>query len=419
MEELQIQYLLAGSVSSPAGFLAAAGHAGLRKTSQPDVALVVSHTPCSAAGMFTTNQVVAAPVTVCRETLASHANHIYGVVANAKNANACTGEPGLTNARLMQQLAAQAAADQLNMPELTAEHFLVLSTGVIGQQMPMDKIATGIAAASQKLSSEGGLDAAKAIMTTDTFAKHLAVQVQLQDGLVTIGGMAKGAGMIHPNMATMLALLTTDAQISAPLLQGLLHHAVTQSFNCVSVDGDTSTNDTILILANGQSGVGLGSAADVETFQTALNGLTLTLAKMIVQDGEGATKLVEVCVQGAPDVVAAKQVANTIATSPLFKTALAGHDPNWGRILAAAGRAGVPFAQAQAALWVQATADSPRLQLLTAGTPTNYLESEAAAIFALPEFTIILDLGAGNGSARVYTCDLTADYVRINADYRT
>jgi glutamate N-acetyltransferase/amino-acid N-acetyltransferase len=400
-----------GSCTSPQGFRASGVWCGLRKNGEPDVAMIESPTPCTAAGVFTRNRVVAAPVLLCRETLAHNNSHLRGVIINARNANACTGELGMQNARHMQALAAAQVSAQ-------PTEFLVMSTGVIGLQMDMPKIERGVIAAAENLTTEGGLIAAKAIMTTDTHPKHGAIQVQLSGGLVTIGGMCKGAGMIHPNMATMLSTLTTDAVLAPEKIHSVLTAAVHASFNRVSVDGDTSTNDSLVLLANGASGVGLAVPQDETLFAQALQSLCLYLAKQIARDGEGATKLVTIQVVGAPSDADAHQVANTIATSPLVKTAFAGSDPNWGRILAAAGRAGVEFEPSHASLSCNLPGQ-PALQLLAAGTPTDYLEESAAAIFAESEFEITLHLGAGNGCATVYTCDLSKDYVRINADYRT
>jgi glutamate N-acetyltransferase/amino-acid N-acetyltransferase len=256
-------------------------------------------------------------------------------------------------------------------------------------------------------------------MTTDTRPKHLAVTVELPGGgVVTIGGMAKGAGMIHPNMATMLAVITTDARIAPDVLDGLLDTAVNQSFNRISVDGDTSTNDTVLLLANGASGTAVADEQSRALFGEGLNFVCAELAKMIVRDGEGATKFVEIQVTGAATDADAHAIANTIATSPLVKTAFAGSDPNWGRILAAAGRAGVLFDQNETGLWVNIPG-AERLQLVAEGTPTDYLEADAAYIFAQPEFAVELAVGRGGGTAVVWTCDLSHDYVSINADYRT
>ena len=404
-----------GTVTSPRGFLATAVPAGIKYTNRDDLAVVVSEMDCAATAVFTRNRVVAAPVIVGRETLRQNNTAIRAVVINSGNANAATGEPGLQNARRTQQL----AADTLGC---RPDQVLMMSTGVIGVQLPMDKMAAGLAAASEQLSPENGRAAAEAIMTTDTVPKHFAVQVALSGGLVTIGGMAKGAGMIHPDMATMLALLTTDAVIPPDVLDSLLKTAVNQSFNRISIDGDTSTNDTVLLLANGASGVPIDNHDDAATFSAALNHLSRHLAQWIVRDGEGATKFVEIQVTGAESEKAAHTIANTIATSPLVKTALAGSDANWGRILAAAGRAGIPFDQYSVNLWIQPLqppGGSTPLQLVNNGTPTAYPETAAAAIFAQPEFNIRLDLGAGPAAATVWTCDLSHDYVTINADYRT
>lgn len=406
------QTLSEGSVTSPVGFTAVAVAAGIKKENQLDLALVVSETDSSCAAMFTKNQVVAAPVIVDRETLAVNNSCLRAVVINSKNANACTGEPGLANARATQQAAAAALGCEANQ-------ILVLSTGVIGVPLPMGKLTAGIALGAQELSAENGRRAAEAIMTTDTHPKHLAVRVDLPDGPVTIGGMAKGAGMIHPNMATMLAVLTTDAAIAPDLLDELLRTAVNRSFNRISIDGDTSTNDTILLLANGASGTAVAAPHNIAPFSAALNHLCTALAHMIVRDGEGATKFVEIQVTGAHSEADAHQVANTIAISPLVKTAFAGSDANWGRLLMAAGRAGVAFDQAKINLWIGGQ-QANELQLVANGTPTAYQEKAAAAVFARPEFKILLDVGCGGGgTAVVWTTDLSNDYVTINADYRT
>lgn len=392
--------------------MAGAASCGLKKKPrQLDIALLASEQDCAAAGLFTRNQVVAAPVILDRETLQTNKAAIRGVVANAGNANACTGAPGLWAARQMQKNAAFA----LNCHE---EQILVLSTGVIGVQLPMTKVNVGIDAAARRLSRQNGGLAAEAIMTTDTRAKQSAVRLPLQGGEVVIGGMAKGSGMIHPNMATMLALICTDADIAPAALQAMLRHAADRSFNRISVDGDTSTNDTVLLLANGASQTPLRSEADEASFLQALTFVCLQLAQMIVRDGEGATRFVTISVGGAPDEEQAHAIANSIATSPLVKTALAGGDANWGRILAAAGRAAVVFDQSAAALWIGSD-ENPMMQLVDCGTPTDYSETEAAAIFAAGEIVIELQVGAGEGAATVWTCDLTHEYVAINADYRS
>lgn len=409
MNQFQIQ--LDGSTSSSMGFTAVAVAAGIKKENQLDLALVVSESDCSCAAMFTKNQVVAAPVIVDRETLAANNSRLRAVVINSKNANACTGEPGLANARATQQAAAQALGCEANQ-------ILVLSTGVIGVQLPMDRLLAGIAAGVSGLSAANGRSAAEAIMTTDTHPKHLAITVDLPTGPVTIGGMAKGAGMIHPNMATMLAVLTTDAAVAPDVLDGLLRTAVNRSFNRISIDGDTSTNDTILLLANGMSGSAVADPLSLAQFGAALNQLCTSLAHMIVRDGEGATKFVEIQVEGAKNEVDAHQIANTIATSPLVKTAFAGSDANWGRLLMAAGRAGVPFDQTRINLWI-GVQQGNELQLVARGTPTEYQEAAAAAVFAEPAFKVRLDLGVGVETAVVWTTDLSHEYVSINADYRT
>lgn len=400
-----------GSPTTPTGFVAGTAACAIKKPGLLDLALLYSEVDCTTAAVFTKNRVVAAPVIVDRETLSNNHERIRAVVANSGNANACTGVLGLNNTRQMQR----AAADAL---DCESDQVLVLSTGVIGVQLPMDKIGAGIISASSNLAQDNGRSAAKAIMTTDTHAKHLAVKLKLPAGIVTIGGMAKGAGMIHPNMATLLGVITTDAAVAPDLLDEMLRTAVNQSFNRISIDGDTSTNDTVLLLANGSSHVAIADRESIAQFQDALTSICLTLAKMIVRDGEGAGKFVEIQVAGAPDNAAAHAVATTIATSPLVKTAFAGSDANWGRILAAAGRAGVDFDQYQAALWV-GIQTVKELQLVSQGTPLNYQEADAAAIFAEPEFKVLLDLGAGSGMATMWTTDLTHEYVNINADYRT
>lgn len=407
-----------GTVTSPAGFEAAAVRCGLKQSGNLDLVLVDGGGDCAAAGVFTQNLFAAAPVVVDKETLGRNKTAVSAIVINAGNANACTGQPGIVNARAMQTITAESLGCQ-------PEQVLVLSTGVIGVPLPMEKVSAGIKTAAGQLSRENGLLAAQGMMTTDTYPKHLAVQVELPGGVVTIGGMAKGAGMIHPNMATMLGVLTTDAVVSADALQGMLETAVSASFNCISVDGDTSTNDTVLLLANGKSGVVVETAESHHLFQQALTFVCSELAKMIVRDGEGASKFVEIQVSGTTTQAEAHAIANTIATSPLVKTAFAGSDPNWGRILAAAGRAGVVFHTAQVNLWVGKMGhgltrmNTDLLCLVNNGTPTDYQESVAAAVFALPEFVVKLEVGSGPGTVVVWTTDLTHEYVSINADYRT
>lgn len=400
-----------GNVTTPLGFAAGAVAAGIKQSGRPDLVMVASDRDCAAAGVFTRNQVAAAPVLLDRETLMANAAAIRGVVINAGNANACTGEPGLAAAREMQHLAAAATGVQ-------PAQFLVMSTGVIGQPLPMDRVRAGISAAAGALSVNGGPAAAEAIMTTDTRPKRAAVEVDLPGGRVTIGGMAKGAGMIHPDMATLLGIITTDAFVSPADLDILLRRAVDASFNAISIDGDTSTNDTVLLLANGASGVIVNDQVSSGRFAAALVDLCVQLAQMIVRDGEGVTKFVTVRVTGAATSGDARLVANAIATSPLVKTAFAGGDPNWGRIMMATGRSGATLDQRRLALWV-GRPDAVPLQLVRDGTPTDYAEADAAAVFAGPEFVVQVDLGIGDGAATIWTTDLTHEYVTINADYRT
>lgn len=399
-----------GTVTSPKGFVAGAAATGMKHGGAYDVTLIVSEHDCTAAGVFTTSQVVAAPVIVDKETLAANPSRMRGVVANAKNANACTGQPGIEAARLMQEQAA-------TLLNLAADQFFVMSTGVIGQQLPLDKIGAGIEIAALNLSSNNGSLAARAIMTTDTRPKEFGVRVTLSGGEITIGGIAKGSGMIHPNMATMLATITTDAAVDAVMLQDLLVRSNELSFNRISVDGDTSTNDTVLLLANGAAGVSV-TDDDLDAFEDALTEVCIQLAQMIVRDGEGATKFVEITVEGASHDILAHQIANTIATSPLVKTAFAGGDANWGRILAAAGRAGVAFDQHATALWFSSDGEN-WLQVLEKGTPTDFEEAASSAIFAESDIWVRLLVGDEDGEATVWTCDMTHDYISINADYRT
>ena len=400
-----------GSVTSPQGFVAAAVAAGIKQSGRPDLVLVAADRDCAAAGVFTRNRVAAAPVLLDRATLAAGRAALRGVLINAGNANACTGEPGLADAREMQRLAAAALGTR-------PEQLLVMSTGVIGVPLPMTRVAAGVAALAPLLSAGGGLAAAEAIMTTDTRPKRAAVVVDLPDGQVTIGGMAKGAGMIHPDMATLLGVLTTDAVVAPDVLDSSLREAVAASFNAISIDGDTSTNDSIVLFANGAVGVAVADDESRARFAAALTDLCVQLAQMIVRDGEGATRFVTLVVSGAASTVDARRMADTIATSPLVKTAFAGGDPNWGRIMMAAGRSGAALDPARLALSVIAPG-APPLQLVRGGTPTGYAEADAAAVFAQPEFTVHLDLGLGDGAATLWTTDLSHEYVSINADYRT
>ncbi len=406
-----MQILADGGVTSPQGFEAAASACGLKPSGAPDLALLVSQRECSGAGVFTRNRLPAAPVILDRETLQKNSDRLRGVVTNSGVANACTGPDGLEAAREMQRLTAEGLS-------CNPDQVLVLSTGVIGVQLDMAKLKVGIRRSVARLSKQNGSAAAEAIMTTDTHPKQVTLSVELPGGTVTIGGMAKGAGMIHPDMATLLAVLTSDAKVAAPVLQRLLQGAVNRSFNRISVDGDTSTNDSVLLLANGASGVQVESEVALARFTVALDRVCLTLAQEIVRDGEGASRFLTLSVEGAPDEEAAVRVAKTIATSLLVKTALAGGDPNWGRVLAAAGRAGLEIDPSRLALWI-GSERAGELQLVQAGEAAGWEEADAKTILAEAEITMRLDLGQGEASATVWTCDLTHEYVSINTDYRT
>jgi glutamate N-acetyltransferase / amino-acid N-acetyltransferase len=394
-----------GGITTPAGFSATGVACGLKKDGNRDLMLLVADRECTAAGVFTRNVIQAAPVQYSRRLVRTGRARV--VVINAGIANACTGEEGMTRCEMM---AAETARAVDTFPEMV----LVCSTGVIGRQLPMDRICEGIRTAAFCLSADGGALAAQAIMTTDTRPKEAAVVIETEAGAIRVGGMAKGSGMIAPNMATMLAVLTSDAQVEPTTLQGVLTDAVNDTFNRVIVDGDTSTNDTVLLLAGGASGVRIerGTAA-FAAFEQGVHTVCRQLAMMIACDGEGATKLVTVRVTGAADEAGAEAIARTIATSPLVKTALFGNDPNWGRVLAAAGRAGVPFNPAGVSL------EFAGIPVVFAGEPVPFNAEEASAALKAQEVTLCLTLQEGDASADVWTCDFSYDYVRINADYTT
>jgi glutamate N-acetyltransferase/amino-acid N-acetyltransferase len=388
------------------GFKVAGVHCGLKKDGKLDFALIVSDTPCTAAGVFTTNQVKAAPVLVDMERLKHHAHHIRAVAINTTSANACTGQQGIDNALQT----ARWVAEEIGCSE---DEVLVMSTGVIGTQLPMDKVKHGIQLASDSL-GDNWEAAARAIMTTDTRPK-MASFMSSDD--YQVAGIAKGAGMIAPNMATMLGLVVTDAVLTQEDAQYDLGIGTDVSFNCIVVDGDMSTNDTVLLLANGASGYRRS-----HSFQPYIAEICRKLAIDIVRDGEGATKFIHVTVIGAPNWEEGKQIANAIATSPLVKTAFYGGDANWGRIIAAAGRAGVPINPERLKLWISAGIDPSEdmLLLFANGTHTLYEESRASAIMANSNICVLLDCGYDSESAaHVYTCDLSHDYVSINGDYRS
>lgn len=393
-----------GSVCAPRGFRAAGVAAGIKPSGAPDVALIVSDSPASAAAVFTNSRVVAAPVVVSRAHVKG--GSARGIVVNSGNANACTGAQGKADAERMAELAAAAVG-------APPAEMLVASTGVIGRPLPMEKLEQGIRAAAAQLAPDGA-PAARAIMTTDTLPKEVAVEFEAGGQRVRIGGIAKGSGMIAPRMATMLAFITTDVQIWPEVLQAALRSSVERSLNCITVDGDTSTNDTVFVLANGQSKANAAPGSPVHrAFCEALLAVCTRLAKELARDGEGATKLVEIQVTGARSVAQARQVGLTVGNSPLVKTALFGNDPNWGRILAAAGRAGVPLEPEELNLRVAG------VPLVHGGEPLPFDEATASKAMDAPEVLIELDLGHGRFASTVWTCDFSYDYVRINAEYTT
>lgn len=388
-------------VTAAKGFQAAGVACGLKKTGALDLALVFSDSDCTCAGMFTTNRVKAAPVLYDQTTLTQNNRAIRAVVANSGCANACTGEAGLNDTRTTAEETAKALG-------IRADQVLVLSTGVIGQRLPMEKIRAGISQAASGLKYDGGAEAARAIMTTDTKPKTF----ELRGSRFAIGGMCKGAGMIHPNMATMLAVITTDAKVAPDWLNQALHVAVNQSFNRISVDGDMSTNDTVLLLANGTSGTEI-SESEIGDFTATLTQVCVNLAKQLVRDGEGVTKFVELNITGARDEIEAVRVAKAIANSPLTKTALYGGDANWGRVIAAAGYSGVEVEPSKMKLWFG------NVNVFANGIPTDFDEAASTRAIAGSEVFIRLDLGQGDASTTFWTCDLSHDYVTINGKYRT
>ena len=399
-------------ISLVPGFRASAAACGLKPGLQLDLALVVADVPCVPAAVFTSNQIQAAPVIYDRQVM-SRDRMVQGVVINSGCANACTGTRGVRDAAEMAALAEAEVG-------LSPGSVLVMSTGVIGQHLPMGKVRAGIHSAAQSLSHDDGHAAARAIMTTDTVAKEACVQVDIAGRNVTVAGMCKGSGMIHPNMATMLGVIATDVAIERPLLDRALRDVVDQTFNMVTVDGDMSTNDTVAILANGLAGNAVLSVEDSGAFIAFREGLlavATSLATALARDGEGATKLITIRVIGAADTRAASVVAKSIANSTLVKTAVYGEDANWGRVVCAAGYSGVALDPAKLALWL--TDGVRTLQLVRGGEPFEIDETVAAQILHGSEITFRLDLGQGGGEATVWTCDLTHEYVSINAHYRT
>ena len=395
-----------GSIGAPQGFRAAGVACGIKKSGAPDLALIVYDGDASAAAVVTTNRAQAAPVLVSHEHLAKSGGHARAVVVNSGCANACTGSDGLAHARAMADLAAREVG--CSSPEV-----LVASTGVIGVKLDMTRVEAGIIDASRQLARSGGPAAARAIMTTDPFPKEAAIEAAIGSGIVRVGGIAKGSGMIEPMMATMLGFVTTDARVEPALLQRALVSVVNDTFNAITVDGECSTNDCVFLLANGASGVTIGDA-EFPLFVQALRAACEPLAIGIVRGGEGATKLITVRVIGAQTNEDARRTARAIANSPLVKTAVHGGDPNWGRLIAVAGRSGSAFKLDAAAVRI-----GP-VELFRDGAPFDERAPEAEAYLQGKNIEIEVDLGTGGGGrSHMWTCDLSAEYVRINAEYRT
>ena len=402
-----------GGVTAAKGYEAASTAAGIKYQGRTDMALIYSQVPCVSAGTFTTNVVKAAPVKWDRQIVDSGAG-VQAVVVNSGIANACTGEEGMGYCKET----AEAVAKALN---IDAAGVLVGSTGVIGMQLPMQKLVDGIQVLAGKKAEglQSGHDAALAIMTTDTVEKEMAVEIEIGGKTVTIGGMSKGSGMIHPNMCTMLAFITTDAAITKEALQKALSEDVEDTYNMISVDGDTSTNDTAILLANGLAGNQeiTYASPEYETFKEALHMVNETLAKKMAGDGEGATALFEVKVVGAESIKQAKTLAKSVVCSNLTKAAIAGHDANWGRILCAMGYSGVQFDPEKVDLFFESKAG--KLQIIENGVATDYSEEAATKILSEPEITATADIKMGDYSATAWGCDLTHEYININADYRS
>ena len=402
-----------GGVTAPKGFLASGLNAGIKNQTKKDMAMVFSSTPCAAAGVFTTNLVKAAPVKWDKEIVTT-SPYVQAVVVNSGIANACTGAEGLGYCA---DTAAEAAV-ALNIPKTAV---LVASTGVIGKQLPIDKIKSGVTALSKVLGSsrEDAKLAAEAIMTTDTKSKEVACTLELDGKQVTVAGMCKGSGMIHPNMCTMLCFVTTDAAISHELLQKALSDDVVDTFNMISVDGDTSTNDTVLVMANGQAENTpiTKEGEDYKTFCEALHFIMLELSKKIAGDGEGCTCLFEATVIGAKDKNQARTIAKSVVCSSLTKAAVFGHDANWGRILCAMGYSGAQFDPEVVDIWLESKAGT--IKIVENGIATDYSEETATKILSEEEVIAKMDIKEGNETATAFGCDLTYEYVKINGDYRS
>ncbi len=400
------QFIPSGGVTSPAGFLADAVYSGLKTPGKDvlDLGILYSEVPCATAGMFTASKVKAAPVVLCQRRLAK--GRAQAVVVNAGQANACVGEQGMADAIEMTSLTARKLG-------LAGEDILVASTGVIGVPLPMEHVRSGIGKIT--LSRQGGHDLARAMMTTDTFPKEMALAAKIGGKEVILGGVAKGAGMIHPNLATMLCFVTTDAAVEPALLPAALRRVVDATLNMVTVDGDTSTNDTVLLLANGmaRNEVIRAGSPEAETFEAALHQVCLYLARCLARDGEGATRLMEVLVEGALTLEEARAAARTIAGSSLVKAAVYGSDPNWGRVIAALGRSGAEVVESKTDLYLGT------LSLLKSGGPVPFDAAEAKALLGQKDVSFRVGLNLGQGKATAWGCDLTPEYVTINSAYST
>jgi glutamate N-acetyltransferase / amino-acid N-acetyltransferase len=392
--------IASGTVTSPQGFLAGAVKAGIKSQEELDLAILCSEKPCVAAGVFTTTAIKAAPVILSQKHLKN--SSAQAVVVNSGCANACTGDSGMADAVEM----ARSVAEKLG---LSTEDVLVASTGVIGVPLPMERIRDGIR--KVVLTKDGGHELSRAMMTTDTFPKEIAISVDSKPGEFTIGGVAKGAGMIHPNMATMLCILTTDAVVDDRFLQAALQKAVDVSFNMITIDGDTSPSDAVVILANGIAGTETINGRNGELFQKALDEVCLYLAKCVARDGEGATKLIEVTVEGALNEEQARLAARTIAGSPLFKAAVHGNDPNWGRIVAALGRSGAKVNEMKLDVYLNDVC------VMKQGSPVPFDRQELGTSLAGKEVSVRLYLNLGGGKAVAWGCDLSEEYVTINSAY--
>jgi glutamate N-acetyltransferase/amino-acid N-acetyltransferase len=390
---------VAGGVTAPRGYQASGVAAGIKKEG-PDLAVVFSTLPALGAALFTRNRVLAAPVVVSRKHLRRSRGRIRAVLVNSGCANACTGARGLRNA----VASARALASRLGIDPYSV---LVCSTGVIGAQLPISRLVRAVPRAVTELSPAGGSSASRAILTTDTRAKAAAFEAEIAGRRIRIGGMVKGSGMIHPQMATMLAVITTDAALARPALEGAFRRVVERTFNCLTVDGDTSTNDTVVVLANGASGL----QVDASVFEAGLELVCAELARSVARDGEGATKFLEIVVRGAPSFEEARTVAKAIAHSPLVKTAFYGEELNWGRILCAAGYSGVRFDPDRITL------DVCGVPVFRRGAPVARTRARAQAALRKRDLEVGLDLARGPASARVWTCDLSHGYVDINGSY--